>query len=500
MGAVRRPHLRKPAPAAGAARAPAASSSAAISDANPDGLEWRAPYWYAVFYDAAGARQRRSTRCRLEDADRALALRAQWEADARDPHHRAAATTLRDVLSRFVSGRDALVTQGKRSAATIRYYLQKAGVLRGFFERDANDDRNEGLFAVADLTTSHIDGYIDTRRNDGVDDTSIKKELAVLRAGLKAAKRRGEFSGDLDVLFTLPDDFDPKYRPRKRVLTRDQLGELIARLPANRAAQVTFIVATSCELGALLRARPEDVVRGAKKQIVEVHIRGTKRETRDRHVPIVTDDQIALMRFTMQHADGTEGLLFGPWSNIRRDLVDAVAEINEAYVAEGSNKPLLPRISPNDLRRTAGSWLRAEGIALDHIAKVMGHRTSKMVELVYGQLTTAELGNLMRRSVGKAPSTNLRSAAKATGRAGSSKAMPKQTASGMRLSARPATRPRNPAPKIRVSTKTLPDKLDSTGRFGPSGRRLAARKQPIFVPRGGIEPSTRGFSIRCSTN
>ena len=136
------------------------------------------------------------------------------------------------------------------------------------------------------------------------------------------------------------------------------------------------------------------------------------------------------MAFALELADGTEGALFHSWSNIRRDLRDAIDCVNVIEAAAG--RPLLPYVSPNDLRRTAGSWLRAEGVALDHVAKCMGHKDSKMVELVYGQLTTDELTNLMRRAVGKAP----------TKRAARSK-------TAVALKPRPA-RPR----KIRVSTKS----------------------------------------------
>jgi hypothetical protein len=68
-------------------------------------------------------------------------------------------------------------------------------------------------------------------------------------------------------------------------------------------------------------------------------------------------------------------------------------------------------VSPNDLRRTAGSCLRSEAIALDHIAKVIGHRTWKMVELVYGQMTTSELADLMRQSIGRRPRASRRTRA-----------------------------------------------------------------------------------------
>ncbi len=54
---------------------------------------------------------------------------------------------------------------------------------------------------------------------------------------------------------------------------------------------MAFIVATPAEWGATDRARREDVTED------QVHVRGTKRDTRDRVVPLVFPDQFALVEF-----------------------------------------------------------------------------------------------------------------------------------------------------------------------------------------------------------
>ena len=431
-------------------------------DVQPVGLEWRDPVWYAVFTTPEGARLRRSTGCAKHEVDKALARRAELEREAHDPHRRTQRTTLRDVLMAFLEGRAALVRAGKRSDATLRYYLQKASILRGYFEPDANDTLGTGLFPIQALDAHAVEGFIETRRNDGVDDRTIHKELGLLRGALRGARRRGEFDGDWAAILTLPDDFDVTYRPRRNFLTREQLPLLLDALPRPRAAVVAFIVATTCELGALQRARREDLPRDPQGNVQVVHIRGTKRATRDRWVPIVTADQRELIAFALAHADGTGGALFSRWSNMRRDLRQAVEKVRTESGVQ------LPTISPNDLRRTAGSWLRAAGVATDHVAKVMGHSTSRMVELVYGHLTTSELARLMQAAVARIEPPPV-----------------------MALAERPDA--------IRVSTKTLPNAPTPKGRATPIGRPEAPPTPRNPVPRGGIEPSTRGFSIRCST-
>jgi len=52
-----------------------------------------------------------------------------------------------------------------------------------------------------------------------------------------------------------------------------------------------------------MRARREDV----SEDLAFVRIRGTKRRTRDRVVPIVTKDQRTLLKYALEHAQGEKG-------------------------------------------------------------------------------------------------------------------------------------------------------------------------------------------------
>jgi len=92
------------------------------------------------------------------------------------------------------------------------------------------------------------------------------------------------------------------------------------------------------------------------------------------------------------------------------------------------------RVSPNDLRRTCATWMKQEGVDSAVVAKLLGHTSSRMVYLVYGQLANETLA----RAVADLPAAPARAAKRAK----------------------------------------------------------AVRSA---VPRGGIEPPTRGFSVRCST-
>jgi integrase len=257
---------------------------------------------------------------------------------------------------------------------------------------------------VADIDHSKVEGYVDTRLKEWaaapvlnsrgtvvregrhIRRTTIVKELRVLKAALRHAKKNGLFAGDpAAVIPELADD----YTPGERVLTPWELIGLASVLKPRRMAVVAFAVATGCDFSALWRARREDVRENASV----VHIRGTKRKTRDRDVPIALANQRALVEWALANGDGPDGLLFSHWGNMRRELHEACVKLGIAH------------FSANDLRRTFGTWLREAGVEPQLIGAAMGHTDSRMVERVYGRLTTDALAKLLleRVSRGAAP-------------------------------------------------------------------------------------------------
>jgi integrase len=70
---------------------------------------------------------------------------------------------------------------------------------------------------------------------------------------------------------------------------------LLAELTDDRAAAVAFIVATAAEWGAVERARREDIELDQRRVLV----RGTKRTTRWRIVPLVSDEQRSLIKHAL---------------------------------------------------------------------------------------------------------------------------------------------------------------------------------------------------------
>jgi integrase len=236
------------------------------------------------------------------------------------------------------------------------------------------------------MTTSPV------ARKEGASDRTVYKELVALRVSLKLARRAQRWHGSPEAV--LPVGFKSDYKPRNRFLSPEELEKLLRELIPEHAARVAFIVATSANWRESELARREDV----SEDFCTVLLRGTKTKTRFRTIPIVLPLHRSLLEHPFRYAeeDGNNdkdvsprtGKLFAPWHNVNRDLVAACKRAG------------VPRCSPNDLRRTSATWLRASGLPPHLIAPVLGHVDSTMAEKVYARLTPEMLRGQMLAHLG----------------------------------------------------------------------------------------------------
>jgi integrase len=402
-----------------------------------DGVVRLSKVWYAWVPRPNGKGVHRvSTLC--TDKQAALVVATKLERAAVDPGHAAAQAALtHDVLQRYVASR---IRVG-RSEGTLHHVRTKTGHLLRLLPEFARG-----------ITHDVVEGYIDQRLTEGVQRTTIKKELRVLKAALKLAVKNKLFADHPDAIIPeLEDD----YMPRERWLTPWELVALASELqkeppgkkggdPANHAAMVVFIVATGARWSEAQRARPEhhDPAANAITLLSSKTKRITKRTSR---VVPLTGVTAGLLRWAMARRLAGDGLMFDGWSNVRRSLRLACKRAG------------IEPVSPNDLRRTFSKWLRNDGVTPDLIASAMGHTSSRMVEKVYGKIGPEELGTLLRERV--------RGGLLMAGGGGKT----------------------GPIECIAVSDETP---------------EVDANTRTYVVPRDGIEPPTRGFSIRsdCSAD
>ena len=237
-----------------------------------------------------------------------------------------------------------------------------------------------------------------------------------------------------------------QYRPRERHLTPAEAEALLDALPPSR--RLWFMVATFAGLrdSELARLQWSDVELGDGWILV----RGRKTAGSYRRVPIAE----ALWPW-LDEAWQPAGSVLDAWTNCRRDLAKAckrapIGRVGYACIGlwRVGIDGLVP-VSANDLRRTFASWLKQAGVDSLTVAHLLEHSSTRMVDLVYGRLNAESY----RAAIAQLPCTP-----------------------GVHQLAH--RRSRNDAP----------------------GEAAGGDTSIKSVPRAGIEPATRGFSVLCSTN
>ena len=110
---------------------------------------------------------------------------------------------------------------------------------------------------------------------------------------------------------------------------------------------------------------------------------GTKTAGSCRRIPMHPRLQAELEREPLP----LSGPLAKRWANVRREIAAACIRLR------------IERVSPNDLRRTFASWLKQAQVDSFVVAQLLGHSSSRMVEMVYGRIDFATL----ERAVGELP-------------------------------------------------------------------------------------------------
>lgn len=259
------------------------------------------------------------------------------------------------------------------------------GTWRSYKQKGANLIEVIGDIDCADLTREASLAYVKQRKLEGASDGTIHKELVVLRRALKEASERGLWRGDPKAVVP---SIRVRYEPRRRWLEPQQAEALLAELSGSRRLWAALACWAGLCLGEIERLRWEHVdLRGGR-----IAVPGTKRASRQRVVPIAP--QLAALLKPAARTGKLHELVVGRWPNVRRDLAAAVTRANKRAIEKASKRRRksaapMPVVSPNDLRRTFASWLKQRGIDSYTVGKLLGHSSSKMVELVYGQLDDA---------------------------------------------------------------------------------------------------------------
>ncbi len=345
---------------------------------------------------------------------------------------------------------------------------------------------------LTNLRRHMVTKYIGQRINvEGAARESVRKELSTLRVALTEAADQG-WMQEAAAVACIPK-FSASSTPRSRWLPPEEYQALLAALPTNRLTPdevqrrrrwVAVAVYTGAELSVMDRLAWTDV------DLVKntIRLRGTKADARDRTVPLQAG--LATELGAVPEAERV-GLVVGAWSNVRRDLVQACTRAGIAPV------------SPHTFRHTFASWLVQKGVPLFVIAKLLGHRSTAMVERHYGHLApsnfTDAIATLPAFLMPPPPARRV-----PTG--------------GFEPRVR-TLKEKKPRPSAKIEVVDASDRCstivatdaETHGAGGANGAPPASRPPArstdfsteiakSFVPRAGVEPATRGFSVRCSTS
>jgi hypothetical protein len=351
--------------------------------------------WYAwVYQDLGGGRRKRirkSTGC--TDKKAALAVLSGWERKAADPSGAAkTAATLKqafELLERATLAKATAKTP-TRSMETRGFHAKQAkgwllfagmmlarsvGKPEGLSRARKRELRTLGeSFPLERFGPGFVDAFVDWRRACGaVSEGTIGKDLSVMRPAMRCALRAGLWAGSLEMTFP---KHELNYTPTDRWHDAAELELLRAELLPERFAVVAYAYALGAERQACKRALKADLADEAARF---VHVRGTKKKTRDRWVPVLFEWQRELLAHVRSRAKGDkDGKLFHPstWDNLRRQLASAC---EKAGIAPASL---------TSMRHSFAHRMKAEGIRQEDLAVAMGHRDTKMLDAIYARAST----------------------------------------------------------------------------------------------------------------
>ena len=302
--------------------------------------------WYIHYADPENGRSRELS-ARTRDKSLARERLAHFEAHQTRPKQNQIVISL--ILDRYLDDRKGRVA----SYDTLVYHTKKI--------------RSElGHYQPRFITKNVVRGYIVDRRNDGLSDGTIIKQLKTLRAALALAVRES-------VIDKAPHiEVPPRPTPKSRWLTK---GEVSALMDATTSRHMRLFLLLAVYTGA------------RKGAILDL--------TWDR----VSDD-LKIINFNLPGR---------PESNKRRAIVPTTKKLQEAlsaarelavtpYVIEFNGKPCadiktswgktlkrsgIDHCTIHDLRRTCATWLVQAGVPTVKVARMLGD-SEKMIEQVYG--------------------------------------------------------------------------------------------------------------------
>lgn len=293
--------------------------------------------WCAVWREAG-----RTRRLSLHTADRDTA--AQVIEDIRRPPP--IGGTVAAALERYLVDK-----ASKPSIASIRFSLRP---IRAHF----------GPLRPDQVTRESSLAYIDRRRKAGIADSSIRRELASLRAALRWADRKTPAA----IIFP------PSPPPRERHLTREEYARLLAEaIDPHMRLFVVLALATAGRKAALLELTWDRVDMERRRIVLRSGRPGGKGRatvpmTEAAFAALTEARRAAVSDYVIEYAGRRLG-------DIKKGFQSAAARAK------------LSGVTPHILRHTAAVWMAEAGVPMDAIAQYLGHSSPAITYRVYARFS-----------------------------------------------------------------------------------------------------------------
>lgn len=223
-----------------------------------------------------------------------------------------------------------------------------------------------GKLKAQRLSTDHMDAYREKRKVEGRSDSTVNRELSILRTAFHNARKR-----------TPPKVLNLPYFPmveettvRKGFLTDEQYAKLRDALPEELKALFVTAYLTGIRKGELLAITWNQVDFELRAITLE---KGETKNDDPRSVPIIKGDMLDLL--TKAKAERDEKWPESPWvfNRAGEPIKDFRRAWDKACEAAG-----VPDFNIHDLRRTAVRNMRRAGIPQVVRMKISGHKTDSM--------------------------------------------------------------------------------------------------------------------------
>lgn len=223
---------------------------------------------------------------------------------------------------------------------------------------------------VSDIIKANCQGYAAARRQDGVTDSTVRRELGVLSAAVGHAHAN-------DRLREHPKVWMPQGGPPKeRWLTRQEAARLLRAArsePQARGHLPLFILLGlygGARKGAILDLRWPQV--DLKRERMDWTPPGRAQTKKGRSKIPIRRRLLTFLRLARRR-----GSDLGPVLHIDSQ---PIGDIKKAFAA-ACRRAKLVDVTPHTLRHTCGTWMAQAGVPIWEIAGFLGHSVQRTTEL-----------------------------------------------------------------------------------------------------------------------